>query len=158
VSVRALQYAENNLGVHEVWQEAKTLLGQMEQAVSQVDKARSEKRRLEDRILDEEARLLIEERSKHPDQSEAAFKSQYSARKRIDPQLLQLRADLNDVSDKLDTFQSQVEVLKYDLRIKTARLDELGGYLQYLAAIKAEQTTKSTQPTQETNTEEEGQR
>lgn len=147
MSLKAVQYAEDKLGVHDVWLEARNDLDQYRIATEALAKALSARRSVEDQVQDAEGMLVASKRGKHPDMSEAAFSRQLSTWKRQDPVLADLRDKLAHAHALVQECQFEVDILKASVRLKSARLEELGGYLNYLAAVK--QAEKTTQPKEE---------
>jgi hypothetical protein len=144
MSLKAVRYAEEELGVHDIWKEARNDLTEYRTATESLAKALSARRSVEDQIQDAEGMLISDKRGKHPDMSEAAFSRQLSTWKRQDQVLSGLRDKLADSHALVQGLQFEVDILKASVRLKSARLEELGGYLNYLAAVK--QAEKNTQP------------
>lgn len=155
MSAKALKYAEDNLGVHTVYDEALSLRGELDGVFTDLDKAQDQKRQLVDEVADREADLLSDERGKHSDMSATALAEHMKVIKRKDTFLHELRSKLSEVSGAISGMEYDADLLKLSIKIKVARLEELGGYLHYLAVLKeAETITKRTQPTQPTQSKE----
>lgn len=132
----ALEYAEKNLGVHKVHDEAEALLAELNDAMNALDSAVDERRSLDEAISNYEMDLLIEERGKHPDHSEAAFQRHLKEVIHKDQTMQSLKSKRNAKSGEASGLELDIEHLKYRLKVKNARMHELGGYFQYLAAVK----------------------
>lgn len=132
----ALQYAENHLGVHKVHEEAEALLAELDEAMNALDSATDARRSLDESISNYEMDLLIEERGKHPDHSEAAFQRHLKEVQHKDQTLQQMRSKRNAKAGEATGLELDIEHLKYRLKTKNARMHELGGYFQFLAAVK----------------------
>lgn len=132
----ALDYAENRLGVHTVYEEAQESLAKLDETLTQLDSAIDKRRTLDDRIADREMDLLIEERGKHPDHSEAAFARHLKEVQHKDTTLRQLKADRNAAAGEVSGLELDVKFIENRLKVETGRLNELGGYFQFLAAVK----------------------
>lgn len=143
----ALAYAETTLGVHTVFEEANVLDGQLNELLTALDKAQDERRALDESINEAEMDLLIAERGKHPDHSEAAFGRHLKEVVHKDQPLKLLRLKRGMKAGECSGLELDIEYTKSRIRTMQARMVELGGYLQYLAACKlAEQTTQPTKP------------
>lgn len=144
---KALQYAEEKLGVHEVYERCTKSLEELDELLGDLDKAQDTRRQLAEEIADREAELLSDERGKHPDMSASGMDQHMKAAKRKDTYLAELRKKFNEAASEIQGLEYDLDLCKFTLRVNTARLEELGGYLHYLAAVKAEQNTKKNQPT-----------
>lgn len=145
----ALAYAEQTLGVHSVYEEAQRLAEQLDQSLSALDKAQDERRELDEKIADFEMDLLMEERSKHPDHSEAAFARHLKEVHHKSEPLKLLRSQRNAKAGECSGHELDIKFIETQVRIATSRMVELGGYFQYLAAVKlgAIQAEQTNQPT-----------
>lgn len=142
----ALAYAES-LGVHAVYEEALALEAELDETLTALDKAQDERRSLDEQIDSREMDLLISERGKHPDHSEAAFSRHLKEVHHKDETLKMLKLKRNMKAGEASGLELDREFLKTRIHVRAARLNTLGGYFQYLAAVKlAEQTTQPTQP------------
>lgn len=133
---RALDYAENHLGVHRVHDEAESLLAELDEAMSALDSAIDARRTLDERIEDRQMQLLIEERGKAADISQAAMDRRLKEVYHKDETLRRLRMERNAKAGEASGLELDIEYTKYRLKVKVARMEELGGYFQYLAAVK----------------------
>lgn len=136
----ALAYAENNLEVHSVYQEALEAREELESVLRQIIREQFQRRLLTEQIADREADLLIAERGKHADMSATALDQHFRSVKRKDDQLRSLRDELAVCATTLDTNEYQAELLRHTIKIRIYRMEELGGYLSFLAAVKAAET------------------
>lgn len=132
----ALQYAEQTLGVHAVYNEANSLAEKLDKFTTDLDTALDKRRVIEEAILDREADLLIEERVYNPSQSATWMDQHMRVQKRKDKLLVSLRQTKNELTSEISGLELDIDVLKSKLKIKVARLEELNGYFQYLAAVK----------------------
>lgn len=147
MSLKALQYAEQTLGVHSVHDELVSHLETLDGLYNDLDKAQDRRRSLVELVADAEADLLSEERGKHPDMSATGMDQHLKAAKRKNPVLRKLRDQLNEVQSEIQGLEYDVDLTKAHVRVKSARMEELGGYLNYLAAVKqAETIAKQTKP------------
>lgn len=132
----ALDYAESFLGVHRVQEEADTLLIELDALMTELDATIDKRRELDERLSNAEMDLLIEERGKHPDHSEAAFSRHLKEVTHKNESLRRLRQDRNAKSGIVTGLELDIDHVKWRLKVKIARMEELGGYFQYLAAVK----------------------
>lgn len=143
----ALAYAEVTLGVHLCYDAAVLAHSQLDEVVTDLDKAHDQRRTITEQVADREADLLIAERGKHSDMSATALDQHMKTVKRKDTMLTELRNQLNIVQGSINGLEYDSDMLKLRIKIEVARMEELGGYLQYLSAIKqAENLKKLTNP------------
>lgn len=133
---RALDYAESYLGVHRVHDEAEALLAEMDEALNALDSAIDARRMLDGQIEDRQMLLLVEERGKAADISQAAMDRRLKEVYHKDETLKRLRMQRNAKAGEASGLELDIEHTKYRLKVKVARIEELGGYFQYLAAVK----------------------
>jgi hypothetical protein len=143
MSAKALKYAEEKLGVHLVYNESLVYLQDLDEVFSDLDKAQDRRRQLMEQIADREAELLSEERGMRPDMSATGMDQHMKSAKRTDSELRNLRDKLNETISSIQGLELDSDLLKARLKVSTARLNELGGYLHYLAAVKAEHQRKT---------------
>ena len=136
MAAKGLTYAEESLGVHAVYEAAKEARKELGSQYGIQTGLRFVKRELENKLRDREMELTIDERSKHADQSQAAFDRHIKIVFAKDSSLQKIREEIRATEWELDKVEAQIELLKNDVRIFTGRMEELGGYLSYLAAIK----------------------
>lgn len=150
MSNKALDYAEKNLGVHEVYEDVQRNLNDLDTLYSDLDKAQDRKRQLNEDIADREAELIGEKRGTHADMSDTGFRTRMKEWERSDTKLAELRGQLNSALGEIQGLEYDADLLKLKIKTGSARLEELGGYLHYLAAVKAAarpaQAEKTTKP------------
>ena len=145
---KALDYAEVNLGVHKTWEDVQLYLTQLDELLTDLDKAQDSRRELDDKYADREVELISEMRGVHPSMSDTRFKSEWKGWERTDKVLTELRVQLNKVLGDQQGLDIERSLLTLKIRASTARLEELGGYLHYLAAVKNQaENAKKTQET-----------
>lgn len=132
----ALAYAEVQLGVHKIYEEGLQLSSQLDETLTALDKAQDERRDLDQKIEELEMDLLVEERGKHPDHSEAAFSRHLKEVYHKSSELRMLRFKRNAKAGECSGLELDMEFTKARIRLCSARMEQLGGYLTYLAAIK----------------------
>jgi len=131
-----IEWAEENVGLKATWDETQVEQGVLDDLASRLDNATDEKRTLGDKIKIRETDLLIEERGKHPDQSQAWLDRHMIEAKHLDPELVVLRADHQAASSTLSGLDYDWEVQKSKMRILQSRMIQQGGYMNFLAASK----------------------
>jgi hypothetical protein len=140
---RSLAYAES-LGVHSVYDEVLAKRTELDQCLTEIATLRDKKRDDETLLQDREMELLSDERGKHADMSQAAMDRHLKVVYWSDERHRELRASLAQVSSELDGLGYDRDMLETDIKIAVARLHELGGYLQFMAAIKEAETARTT--------------
>jgi hypothetical protein len=146
---KGLTYAETTLGVHTCYESANAAHSELDEIVTNLDKAQDQRRMLVESIADREAELLNEEWAKHPDMAASRMDQHIRIAKRKDTFLSELRNQLNAVHAEINGLEYDADIQKHRLKIETARMVELGGYLNYLAAIKQAETTAKTTETKQ---------
>lgn len=144
---RGLQYAEQTLGVHTSYERALNAQHELDEITTELDKARDRKRELAEQVQEREMDLLIAERGKHADMSEAGMQRHLAIVKAQDTLLQEFKKQHSGVVAQVDGLELDIDIQKSIIRIESARMEELGGYLKYLAALKeAENLTTLTKP------------
>lgn len=144
-SIKALEYAEQNLGVHEVYGEAKAARDTLQNVIDNLIGARFKKREWESVLADREMELVIEERGKHPEFSATAMDAHMKRIKHTDEKCKNLRIEIAGHTNAIDALEHSKTMAEYDIKIAVARLQELGGYLEYLAAVKQHQARNASE-------------
>lgn len=132
-SRKAINYAEVRLGVQDIFQEARTARNGLDECLTLLSEARDNKRSVEMAITDREMELLADERSKHADASDAWLGRHLKVVYHDDPLLAASRETLNGLTGDIEGYEFDKNMLETDIKIAVARMNELGGYLQYLA-------------------------
>lgn len=143
MTAKAVAYAENDLGVHLIFEQTVQHTVTLDTLLADLDKAQDDKRRLLEEIADAEADLASDERGKHADMSAAAFDQHFKAAKRKDPDLRILRGSLDERLGEIQGLEFDIDLCKTRIKVGVARMEQLGGYLHYLAAVKAEAANKT---------------
>lgn len=139
--VKALRYAEEQLHVHSVYEAAQEIRESLDKTFTGLSEARDKKRDLESRIVDVEMEIASEERGKHPDMSAAAMEKHLKIALHRNDDWRELREQLSTTIGDIDGLEFDKSIYEVDIKIAVSRMTELGGYLQYLAAIKQSETT-----------------
>lgn len=140
----ALQYAEVKLGVHTCYEAAQAARNELDEILTALDKAQDERRTLTESIADREVDILNEEWGKHSDMAASRMDQHVKIAKRKDALLSSLRTKHNEVAGTINGLEFDADMQRLQIKIQIARMDELGGYLNYLAAIKQAELTKKT--------------
>jgi hypothetical protein len=143
---KAIKYAEETLGVHDVYVQAKTLPGAIEGLRRSVALKRRTKTSQEDLYTDAELQFIANKRGENSSMSQTAFEKFIKGEIHLEPTLRKWRGELADLNFEIESDEAAIRRLQYDLEIATARMTELGGYFAYLAAVKTAEVA-SHQPT-----------
>jgi DNA polymerase elongation subunit (family B) len=133
---KALEYAEGTLKVHMVYHEALQKRNELDEILGELSELRDTKRDLDVRLVDAEMLVAAEEWAKHPDMSAARMEKHVKVAYSQNDDVRQLREQIIKLSGDIEGRQYDVTICEVDIKIAVARLQELGGYLNYLAAIK----------------------
>lgn len=140
---KALKYAEEELGVHKIYESTQGYLEDLDIALGDLDKAQDARRKLDETYADLEVELINNMRGVHPNMSDTRFKSEFKIWEREDKALSDLRVDLNKVRSDIQGLEYDIEILKLRIKTGSSRMVELGGYLNYLAVIKQGSKTQA---------------
>ena len=140
-----VEYAEQNLGVHEVYAEATALTKSLDELMTALDKAIDERRTYDEQISNYEMDLLIAERGQNADMSEAAFARHLKEVIHTDQTLKRVKQDRNAKAGEVSGLELDIEYHKYKIKVAVARMEQLNGLLQFYAAAKLSETARSAQ-------------
>lgn len=146
---KALEYAEGTLKVHRVYHEALQKRNELDEILGELSELRDTKRDLDARLTDAEMEVAADEWSKHPDMSAARMEKHVKVAYSQNDDVRQLREQLIKVTGDIEGREYDRAVVEVDIKIAVARLQELGGYLNYLAAIKQAETASKTSEAKE---------
>lgn len=135
-----VQYAENVLGVHSVFDATKTALDGLTIHQRRLVELFAEKRALAEQYLQAEASLINSERGANPEMSQAAFDRHFKTTAALDDDLRDLRDQQHAVQNVIDSNEADLKVLEASLRMNVARMEELGGLLHFYAAARTAKT------------------
>lgn len=141
MTAKALQYAEETLGVHEIHQRVMQQLDDLDTLLADLDRAQDRKRDLNEHYSDREVELIGEMRTVHVSYSDTKFNAEVKLWKRQDKKLMTIQLEINQVLSEIQGLEYDADLLKLRIRANSSRMEELGGYLHYLAAVKATTTT-----------------
>lgn len=150
MSAKAVTYAENKLGVHKVLQNAVDAQSELDSIFSELDKLHELKRSLADEVQDREVAVYVEERTKHTEMSATALDAHVKNTRRQDEDLINMRKETNENLNLIQGLEYDVEIQRNMIKMSCARMEQLGGYLNYLAAVKnADQADKANKALQQ---------
>ena len=132
----ALTYAEQTLGVHAEHAKALEIQALIEATTAKIPKLLSLKRHLAETIADREVEITSDERGRHTDLSQAALDRHLKEVFRTDAALIELRERAHTNQSELDSEEYDLRALDSEMRLRVARMTELGGYFTYLAVTK----------------------
>lgn len=144
---KAVAYAEDVLGVHEIYAEVLGLENQLrgeKGLLREVADNEANIRSLEKSIADRTIELRIEKRGDNPEMSATAFEAHLKVVVNSDPSIVHLTEQLERAKNVLDAVASEAREVELAHRSRVARLNMLGGYLQYLASAKNASTAART--------------
>ena len=139
---QALEYAERHLGVHKVYEEAQVHAAKLAELRGQLATQRAEKATAEDEYQTAEYAFITDQRTQLAEMSQTAFDKAIKAAVHNEPNLRALRGALAQRSANIDQTEARVAQVRVDVEISLARMTELGGYFEYLAAIKRAETAE----------------
>lgn len=134
----ALAYAEAELGVHQVWQNAGQVSTDIEAWYKTLSDLEAGVRRINREIEERKNELLLHLLTQKFE-SQAAFDRAYKGTVAGDEGLNQLERQLLAEMAQRDSIHNQIKASENNLKAYNARMVELGGYFQYLAALKLAQ-------------------
>jgi len=150
---KAIAYAEDQLKVHEVLNAALTAREGLAEAMARLVEARSSKRTYESQIRDREMDLTLHEAETHPSMSVAAMERHLKVTFHKDHLLRDLHQKVEESSLEIIQHESIAQLCEVDVKIATARMNELSGYLAYLAAVKQSQIVSEARQSRESGAE-----
>lgn len=133
---QAIDYAEGQLGVHTVYENAQTARNMLDETLNDLSSLRDAKRVAEAALSDREMELSIEEHAAHPTISATAMKDHLKAVVWKDDVCKQLRESLLKLSNDIDGLELDKSMYERDIALACSRMTELGGYFNYLVMAK----------------------
>lgn len=133
---KALTYAETELGVNSVYLEVLSVRNKLDSTLTELSTARDKKRDLDERLQDREMEIRAEERARHTEMSAAAMDKHVKVALHNDDSVREYREQIQSTVSDIEGLEFDKSMHDTDIKIAVARLQELGGYLNYLAAIK----------------------
>ena len=136
-------YAEETLGVHKIYDEALAIQSELDTLMTDLDKVHDKRRDTELRLTDREMEIFFDERSTHTEMSATALDQHVKLVRHKDEDHQLLRSQLNALRGEVGGLEIDVDFAKARLRTVQVRMEQLGGYLNFLAAAKNAQTANA---------------
>lgn len=133
---RGVKYAEEQLRVHDVHAEAKAHAHDADTQRRNLALKRRAKVAAEEAYTDAELAFIAVTRGQNSSMSQTAFDKFVKGEIHLDPELRKMRGGLADLAYEIDGIEAEIRRSQNLLDAATARMVELGGYLDYLAALK----------------------
>ena len=137
MSSSSVNYAENVLGVHNPWSESLRRLESHRVAGERIASIKTEIRNTKASVDDRRLSLISEAPAKYPDLSITARKDQLRIDFAHDAHLIHLEQEVRRLEGELDSAEAERRHHELGLHILTARMNELGGLLNFYAEAKA---------------------
>ena len=137
---KALAYAEDQLGVHRTWTNCEAITVALADLYNTQAGFEAETRKLDYQIKDRRERLLVEQSANNPDATPTAFERHMRLVYAQDAELAALEMSRLDAMARRDVVTGQIRANETNHKGHVARLNELGGYLNYLAQVRAAAT------------------
>lgn len=148
---KAIGYAEDVLGVHTTYAEARSVIAQLREAYEELTLAKAERRTLVLSAQEYETEVVEEVYRTSSDASVSAIERSIKRVIANDDFLIRNREEQSSMTSRVDAAEHRVRVLTAESQVLAARINEIGGYLNFLAAAKlahantASQTSQSSQ-------------
>lgn len=136
-----VQYAEDHLGVHEVWKEAERRLIVHSDLTDQIKELNRRIRDAKDNLADREASIVADNGAAIVGMSKTAAKEHMKVVIDADPEIQRIRDQI--ATADAERAEADADLRHHDLGLKvlTARMQELGGLLEFYAAAKRNTTS-----------------
>lgn len=141
--VRSLRYAEG-LGLNSVYEHATEARKVLEDKYMTLNDLRNRRRTVESFQRDCEMEIVEAERSKHPDMSQAQMDKHLKVAFSNSSDIRESREELSLLAGQIELLEHEVDLLNADIRIDSARLNELGGFFQFMAVLKQSESSRKS--------------
>jgi len=141
-AAKAIGYAEETLRVHHTYVEAERARAELEKAATKIAEWNALRREAEEALKDRDMELTANSWADHPDFSATKMEGFVRSLKQSDEFSRILRKKLSEYAGQLQRAEHDKLMAETDIRIAVARMNELGGYLSYLAAVKQANNTE----------------
>lgn len=131
-----VQYAEETLGVHDVWAECRERLAQHDASRTTYLDAVAQLRDLKAAVQTREAEITSDQRGEHPDMKITAFKEHLKVAFEEDTVHTAYRDEIAEQEIRRDNAESEMRHHELGIRALTARMHELAGLLEFYGAAK----------------------
>jgi chromosome segregation ATPase len=129
-------YAEEDLGVHAAYRDAREAQEALDAALDTYASCAATIRSVHDSIDQRKYELANQVRGEKHDISQTALDRALKDFERTDDELISLRTQLMERQDEQEVAHAAITKNKYRLRVLSARMNELGGLLAFLASAK----------------------
>lgn len=134
---RAIRFAEDELGVHTVFRDSVELEEKLRNCIAERTEeeiiVRMREARIEGRIIEVREKVRADSDSSI---SATAYESKVKDACASDEQLREYKEALSENKDRLTMLEGEIRGYELMHRSRIARMNELGGYLSYLAASR----------------------
>jgi hypothetical protein len=137
-----VEYAETKLDVHGILEKTLEARTKLDKVYSILAEQRDARRGTLTEIENREMDISIDERGKHPEMSQAAMDKHLKMVFHKDGQLVVFKSELGTIEDAIDGAEYDRRIQEKTIEIGCARMNQLGGYLSYLAAAKLASVSK----------------
>lgn len=137
---KALSYAEDQLGVHRTWTELQAVTTRLQDLYRDRSGFEAETRSLDYQADQRKNDILREVHLNKRDQSEAALTRVYRLECAGDDQLASIQDMHLEAMARRDHVNAEIYGAEQNHKAYVARLRELGGYFEYLSAVKQAET------------------
>lgn len=134
---KSLEYAEITLGVHKVYEEVLVVQNQAQLVRVKIAQLKSKIRAFDEAIEDAEQIIIADEWGKHPDMAVTRMDKHIKSAIQTSTVHKDLRLDRINLISECEIYEGELKGLEFEIRTGTARMEQLGGYLHYLAAVKS---------------------
>ncbi len=134
VAKNPVEYAEQKLAVHELYERAEDHLAQYEQARAELSSVGASLRFAREELADFEADLAVTTRAENPDMSATAFDRMFRVLLQQNEDHRELQRVIFRLQGDYDLAENAVKLLDRKLEVSVGRLHEVAGLLQFYAA------------------------
>lgn len=136
-----VDYAEQSLGVHKVYDEAATRLNEHAHLTDEIKALNAKIRQVKESITDRESLIVAQEGGNIAGLSKTAAKEHMKAAFDADDEINRLRGLLADAEAERADADATLRHHALGVQMLTARMQELGGLLEFYAAAKRNTTS-----------------
>lgn len=135
---------DKQLGVHEVYTGAQEAQKALESTLDGLRQVRANKRVLEAEIAFREAEVTQDTWAANSDAAVTKLDKMVKVAIQTDGYLKDLRKKLNEILAEIDLLEADKDVNEVDIKIACSRMNELGGYLNFISALMEKDNKDST--------------
>lgn len=127
--------AEKQLGIEQVHQEAQSAKKELDEVLTRLAEVRDRKRDLESQLADQEVTIIQSVWQANSDLAQGRLDKLVKNELVQAVQMRLCRNDLSTVSSEIEGLEYDRAVIETTIKVTTARMIQLGGYLNLLAAL-----------------------